>query len=70
MRRCGKESRKGISLWSVAIICYHERERLVKNTQERRVLEKTKEGQFDDTVNLPVQSSSETKPKVSLGLLS
>lgn len=54
----------------MAITCYHERGRLVKNTQERRVLEKTKEGQFEDTVNLPVQSSSKTKPKVSLGLLS
>lgn len=44
--------------------------RLVKNIQERRVLEKTKEGQFEDTVNHSVQSSSKTKPKVSLGLLS
>lgn len=41
-----------------------------KEHQERRVLEKTKEGQFEDTVNHPVQSSSETKSKVSLGLLS
>lgn len=44
MWRCGKESRKDVSLWSVAITCYHERERLIKNIQERRVLEKTKEG--------------------------
>lgn len=52
------ESRKDISLSREVLRCYCEKERPIKKTQE--VLEKTKEGQLEDSLNYPVQSSSDT----------